>query len=99
MLGRIVGTRWIYTIKGSPEGRVVKAQLVAKRFQDADVQYIRSDSPTCAKESLHIMLTIITSFGWCANVLDIKTAFLQRKSFAKTIFVTTPTEADNKQGY
>lgn len=59
-----VKIRWIYTTKEFPEGSVVKAQLVARGFKDPDAQYIRSGSPTYAKESIYVMLAIITLFGW-----------------------------------
>ena len=67
-----ISTMWIGTEK---EG-IAKARLVAKGYQDKSADSIRSDSPTCSKEGLRIVLGIITSYGWTCRSMDIKTAFL-----------------------
>ena len=45
-------TRWICTNRPLDGNTVVKARLVAKGFQDKEAGNIRSDSPTCSKESI-----------------------------------------------
>ena len=59
-----IKTRWIYTEKNSSNGIIKKARLVAKGFQDPEADYIRNDSPTCSKESLRIVFSIISSMNW-----------------------------------
>ena len=82
-----ITTRWICTTKESKEGEIIKARLVARGFQDEESEFIRSDSPTCSKESLRVMLGVISSLGWKLNSMDIKTAFLQGKQFERTVYV------------
>ena len=40
----------------------------------------RENSPTCDKQSLRLVLSIIMQKKWCINSIDIKTAFLQNDS-------------------
>ena len=90
--------RWICTKKDSPSGKVAKARLVAKGFQDVEANSTRSDSPTCAKESLRMVLMIIASNNWDLNSMDIKTAFLQGMKFERDVFLVPPPEAEVEKG-
>ena len=90
-----ISTMWIGTEK---EG-MAKARLVAKGYQDKNVDSIRSDSPTCSKEGLRIVLGIIASYGWTCRSMDIKTAFLQSKPIERVVFVDPPPEAKVPSGY
>ena len=56
----------------------VEACLVAKGFQEYNSD-ILSDSPTCSKESMRLVLNIIASSKWLCWSIDIKPAFLQTK--------------------
>ena len=93
-----IQTRWICTAKDTPSGKAIKARLVAKGFQDPDSSSIRSDSPTCAKESLRLVLALIAAKGWSLNSMDIKTAFLQGKKFDRIVHVVPPSEAEVPRG-
>ena len=84
-----ISTRWI----GTEKKGVAKARLVAKGYQDKSADSIRSDSPTCSKEGLRIVLGIIASYGWTCRSMDIKTAFLQSKPIERVVFVEPPPEA------
>ena len=56
---------------------VIKAGLLAKGFEEENLNEIRKDYATCSKENLQIVLAIISSHQWQANSLDVKSAFLQ----------------------
>ena len=90
--------RWICTTKDSPEGKIAKARLVAKGFQDVDADSTRSDSPTCAKDSIRMVLMLIAANDWDLNSMDIKTAFLQGKEFDRDVFLVPPPEAKVHEG-
>ena len=90
--------RWICTTKDTTNGKVAKARLVAKGFQDTEANTTRSDSPTCAKESLRLVLMLIAAHNWELNSMDIKTAFLQGKKFDREVFVVPPAEAKVEKG-
>ena len=57
---------------------------------------IRSDSPTAAKESLKIALTIAANEGFKIQSIDIKSAFLQGCMLEREVFVKPPKEADSE---
>ena len=60
---------------------------------EEDVDQIRSDSPTCLKESLRILLTVASTMDWKLVSLDIKCAFLQGYPIQRDLFVRPPKEA------
>ena len=90
--------RWICTTKDSSTGKIAKARLVAKGFQDPEADSTRCDSPTCAKDSVRIVLMLIAANDWVLNSMDIKTAFLQGKKFDRDVFLVPPPEAKVDKG-
>lgn len=90
---KTISTRWVCTrkIKG---GQVVhKARLVARGFEENTSQ-LKTDSPTCAKESFKLLLTIIASNSWKLHSLDVKSAFLQGIPINREVFIKPPKEAE-----
>ena len=55
--------RWVNTEKYINGKLTLKSRLVARGFQE-DTSNILSDSPTCSKESLRLILNIIATFYW-----------------------------------
>ena len=47
------------------------------RVYEENQENIRTDSPTCIKESLRIMFVLSLGNGWKVSSIDIKAAFLQ----------------------
>ena len=87
-----VSTRWVCTEKDSEKGKIVKARLVARGFEE-DNSNIRRDSPTCCKESLRLALIVIASNHWEVNSLDSQSAFLQGSRISRDLFIKPPPEA------
>ena len=54
---------------------------------------IKTDSPTCAKESLRVSLALIASRKWKLRSIDIKSAFLQGKKIDREVHLAPPVEA------
>ena len=75
-----ISVRWVVTKKNKTKENIYKARLVAQGFEEIEKDNIRKDSPTCCKENLRIILSIIVSFKWKIDSLDIKSAFLQGQS-------------------
>ena len=71
---QIVSSRWVTTEKINNGKKVVKFD-VARRF-DEDSSNILKDSPTCTKESMRLILTLLASNKWPCNAIDIQSAFL-----------------------
>ena len=88
----LISTRWVITTKEVESIPITKARLVARGFED-DIGYGRKvDSPTCARESLCLTLSLIAIKGWKCMAMDIKTAFLQGKPIEREIFLLPPKE-------
>ena len=51
-----------------------------------------TDSPTCAKDTLRLALSVISANDWTCNCLDVKAAFLQGDPIERDIFVKPPKE-------
>lgn len=88
-----ISTRWVCTEKDSEKGKIFKARLVARGFEE-DTSLIRKDSPTCNKESLRLVLAVISSKQWHLNSLDVQAAFLQGSELSRDVYLKPPREAD-----
>ena len=89
-----VSCRWVITEKYKEGERCIKARLVARGFEEAEMEKIRKDSPTCGKDSLRLCLTIMASMGWQINSLDVKAAFLQGSPIERDVYIVPPKEAN-----
>ena len=87
-----ISVRWVNTVKFVNGKRVVKSRLVARGFEEKQGSLL-TDSATCAKESLKILLTILASKKWQCQSIDIKSAFLQGKDIERDVYVRPPKEA------
>ena len=55
-----MSVRWVVTRKEKNGAMVTKARLVVRGYEEANKKF-RTDSPTCAKETLRIALLLIAS--------------------------------------
>ena len=90
-----VSSRWVMAekrIPGSTDVRL-KARLVCRGYEE-DTSTLRTDSPTCSKESMRILMCCAMSNSWECKSLDIKSAFLQGFEIDRDIFMRPPTDAE-----
>ena len=80
-----------YNRKNKLWEKVVKVYLVARGFEK-DSSNILKDSPTCTKESMHLILTLLASNICPCNAIDIKSAILQGKQIERPVFLILPPE-------
>lgn len=89
-----ISCRWVVTEKQDSDGRSqIKARLVARGFEE-DTSSIHTDSPTCGKESLRVVLAIAASQKWGCHSIDVKAAFLQGSPLEGDVFLRPPPEAN-----
>ena len=50
---KTISVRWVCTEKDTEKGKVTKARLVTREYEEDDNMF-RKYSPTCSKESLHM---------------------------------------------
>jgi transposase InsO family protein len=90
---KTISTRWVCTRKIKGGVVVYKARLVARGFEE-NSKLLQTDSPTCSKESLRIVLTVISSKSWKLHSMDIKSAFLQGAPMKRNVLIKPPREAN-----
>ena len=70
----------------------VKVWLIAKKFEEGNSN-ILSASSTCSKESMPLILNIITSSSkWLCWCIDTKSMFLINKNIERVVYVKPPKE-------
>ncbi len=67
---KCISTRWVCTYKETLKGFVPKARLVARGFEELEVSELKKDSPTCASESLRLLVALICQRQWTLNSMD-----------------------------
>lgn len=93
---KCISTRWVCTLKETVDGVVPKARLVARGFEEMQVSELQKDSPTCASESLRLLVAVICQKQWTLHSMDIKSAFLQGMEVSRDIFIKPPPEANSE---
>ena len=84
-----VSSRWIITEKFKDGVRKVKARLVARGFEE-DSSELRTDSPTCNRESLRLVFAVASIMSWKLQSIDISAAFLQGNPIEREIYLRPP---------
>ena len=89
-----LSTTWVITEKEKEGKSVLKARLVVRGYEEMEA--IRSDSPTCSKDSVRMLLAVAVSKDWHLHSLDVKAAFLQGKQIERDIYIKPPKEFREK---
>lgn len=92
---KCISTRWVCTLKATENGLIPKARLVARGFEELQVLELQKDSPTCASESLRLLVAVSCQKQWKLHSMDIKSAFLQGLELCRDIFIKPPPEANS----
>jgi hypothetical protein len=75
----LIDSKWVYKIKRKADGSLdcYKAHLVAKDLkQRYDIDYDDTFSPIIKFATIHLVLCIVVSQGWCLLQLDVQNMFL-----------------------
>ena len=90
---KVISVRWVITQKLRDNKLTYKARLVARGFEEENLNDIRKDSPTCCKDNFRLLTCIIASNQWNIHSIDVKAAFLQGKEISRDIYIRPPKEA------
>ena len=82
-------TTWVITTKRNKDEISTKARLVVRGYEEQNSD-IRSDSPTCMRENVRILLALAVAKKWVINSLDVKSAFLQGKRIERDLYILPP---------
>lgn len=91
---KAVSSRWVITKKD--DGRI-KARLVCRGYEE-DVSSLRTDSPTCTKESMRLVYVLGASYRWPVQSLDVRSAFLQGFEINREVHMRPPKDVEDR-GY
>ena len=84
-----ISCRWVCTEKLKDGNTVLKARLVARGFEENNHQ-VQKDSPTCQRDSLRILLSVLTANNWQLKSIDIKSAYLQGLPLNRELYMKPP---------
>ena len=86
----LLTTTWVITSKVHDEKVITKARLVVRGYEE--IEKNRSDSPTCSKDNIRMLLAVAVSKDWKVQSLDIKAAFLQGNPIERSVLIKPPKE-------
>ena len=86
-----ISCRWVCTERLKAGKKELKARLCARGCED--VEDVPTDSPTCERDNVRLLLTIAVSHGWSLHSIDIKSAYLQGEPLDRDIYLVPPKEA------
>jgi hypothetical protein len=75
----VIDCKWIFKVKRRQDGsdERYKARLVAKGFKQwFGIDYSDTFSLVIKSASIHLVLSLVVSEGWCLRQLDVQNAFL-----------------------
>ena len=73
-----VGCKWVFKTKRDSNGNIewFKVRLIAKGYtQKDDIDYKETFSPVSKKDSLRIIMALVTQYDLELHQMDVKTAF------------------------
>ena len=83
----LVSLRCVCTLKDIHNKVVPKARLFPKGFEDAEKDLVATDSPTCSRETLRLLIAPSVPKHQELSAIHIKTAFLQGKPITRDVYV------------
>ena len=89
-----ITVRWVITEKLVDNEVVTNARLVARGFEE-DTARLKKDSPTCSRESVHIVIFFARCHGWKCYSVDVKAAYLQGDKITRDVYLQPPDEFNN----
>ena len=76
---KAIGCKWVFKTKKDSLGNIErhKARLIAKGFNQREgIDFTKTFSPVSKKDSLQIIMALVSHFDFDLHQMDVKTAFL-----------------------
>lgn len=88
---KCISARWVITEKSMNGKKIMKAHLVARGYEE-DSHNLKTDSPTCSHEAMHLVLLTALVMMWQVETLDFTSAFLQGNMLEREVFLRPPSD-------
>ena len=90
-----ISCRWVCSERLKAGKMEPKARLCARGCED--VEDVPTDSPTCERDNVRLILSIAATFNWNINSIDFKSAYLQGEDLDREIILVPPKEAETSK--
>ena len=97
---KAIGCKWVFKTKKDSLGNIKrhKARLVAKEFNQREgIDYTETFSHVFKKDSLRIIMTLVTYFDFDLHQMDVKTAFLN-DNLEEEVYMKQPEGFSSSEG-
>ena len=82
MIANICSSKWVVKWKSTPEGRIIKARLTIRGFEDLQHD-LSTFSSTASRWGQRIICSVAVQRSWPVFTADVATAFLQGLTFTE----------------
>ena len=86
-----ISCRWVCTERLKAGKLEAKARLCARGCEDPED--VPTDSPTCERDNVRLLLSVAATFSWKIHSVDFKSAYLQGEDLDREIYLLPPKEA------
>ena len=82
------------TLKDIDNKVVPKAWFITKGFEGAEKDFVATDSPTCLRKTLGLLIVLTVQNNWELSAINIKTTFVHSKPLTRDVYVIPLKEAN-----
>ena len=83
---KVISVRWVISQRFKDSKTIYKACLIARWFEEDNLNCVRKDSPTSCKDNLCSVFNIIAFTKWIIHSVDVKSTFTMKRDQSWCLF-------------